>query len=53
MAEIIYYVAVSFDGYIAPPDGKVEWLSSYDSGSEDYGFREFYDGIDVLVPRAG
>lgn len=49
MSEITYYVAVSLDGYIAPPDGKLDWLSAYDSGGEDYGFREFYDGIDVLV----
>lgn len=49
MAEIIYYVAVSLDGYMAPHDGKVDWLSPYNSGGEDYGFREFYDGVDALV----
>lgn len=49
MTEIIYYVAVSLDGYIAPPDGKVDWLSAYNAGSEDYGFGEFYNSIDALV----
>jgi dihydrofolate reductase len=49
MTEIIYYVAVSLDGYIAPPDGKVDWLSAYNTGSEDYGFREFYKSIDALA----
>mgnify|MGYP003393555773 CR=1 FL=1 len=49
MMEIIYYVAVSLDGYIAPPDGKVDWLSACNAGSEDYGFWEFYNAIDALV----
>lgn len=49
MTEIIYYVAVSLDGYIAPPDGKVDWLSTYNAGNEDYGYGEFYNSIDALA----
>lgn len=47
--EIIYYVAVSLDGYVAPLDGKVDWLAAYNSGDEDYGFWEFYNSVDALV----
>lgn len=43
------YIATSLDGYIATPDGGVEWLSKFESGDEDYGYAEFFDGIDALV----
>jgi dihydrofolate reductase len=46
--NVIYYVASSLDGYIATPDGGVEWLEPFQGGNEDYGFREFYSSIDVL-----
>lgn len=49
MPEIVYYVAVSLDGYIATPDGGVEWLASFEAGSEDYGYEEFYAGIDAVL----
>lgn len=49
MPEIIYYVAMSLDGYIATPDGGVEWLAPFEAGQEDYGYGEFYAGIDAVV----
>jgi dihydrofolate reductase len=47
MPELIYYVATSVDGYIATPDGGVEWLNDFGAGGEDYGFREFYASVDA------
>ena len=47
MAELIYYVAASLDGYIATPDGGVEWLHEFGAGGEDYGFRAFYASVDA------
>ena len=49
MTQLIYYVAVSLDGFIALPDGSVEWLAPYNAGGEDYGFGEFYKTVDALI----
>ena len=47
MPKITYYVAASLDGYIADADGGVGWLPEGDAG--DYGYEEFYSGVDALV----
>jgi len=51
--EIIYYVAASLDGFLATPDGGIDWLKPYEGGEEDYGYGEFYASIEaVLLGRA-
>jgi dihydrofolate reductase len=45
--KIIAYVATSADGYIARPDGDVEWLNRRARG--DYGMRVFYATIDTIL----
>ena len=49
MADVIYYVASSLDGYIATADHGVEWLESFQGSGDDYGFMEFYSSIDALL----
>ncbi|MGI0484713.1 dihydrofolate reductase family protein [Pantanalinema rosaneae CENA516] len=49
MVTIVYYVAISLDGYIATPDGGIDWLPPLDSESEDFGYAEFYAPIDGLI----
>jgi dihydrofolate reductase len=49
MTEVVYYVASSLDGFIAPPDGSVAWLSPFEGAGEDHGYREFYAGVDVIL----
>src|SRR5437016_5030344 len=48
--KIIVYLAVSADGYIARPNGDVEWLNR--RPHVDYGMDAFYRSIDtVLIGR--
>jgi len=46
--KIIVYIATSADGYIARPDGDVEWLNRLPH-KFDYGMREFYRSIDTIL----
>jgi dihydrofolate reductase len=48
LRKIIVYIATSADGYIARPDGDVEWLNRRPR-TADYGMREFYPTIDTIL----
>ena len=45
------FIATSLDGFIARKNGDLDWLPGNDgeTGSEDYGFKEFFMSIDTLV----
>ena len=51
--HITYYVAQSLDGFIARPNGAVDWLPAFEEGGPDYGFHDFLDTIDVLIMGRG
>lgn len=40
-------MAVSLDGFIATPDGGVDWLAPFDD--QDFGYAEFYERVGLLV----
>ncbi len=46
--KIIVYIATSADGYIARPDGDVEWLNRRPR-NVDYGLKELYPAIDTIL----
>ena len=46
--KIIVYIATSADGYIARPDGDVEWLNRRPD-TVDYGMDVFYRTIDTIL----
>jgi dihydrofolate reductase len=46
--KIIVFIAISADGYIARPDGDVEWLNRLPR-TADYGMRAFYPTIDTIL----
>jgi dihydrofolate reductase len=50
--EIIAYLAVSADGYIARPDGDVEWLNRRPH-TIDYGFAKFTASVDTILLGRG
>lgn len=51
------FIATSLDGFIARPDGALDWLPGADPGAEDFdgtpdddsGYDAFMAGVDVLV----
>lgn len=45
MRRIKLFIATSLDGYIARPDGGIDWLFT----DGDYGYREFFASIDTVV----
>ena len=47
--EIIYYVAASLDGFIATPEGGIDWLKPFEGTGEDYGYGEFYATIEAVL----
>ena len=47
--EIVYYVAASLDGFIATPDGGIDWLQPFENTGEDYGYAEFYASIEAVL----
>lgn len=47
--EILYHFGMSVDGFIATPDGRVEWMDRFNAPGEDYGFGDMYASVDVLL----
>lgn len=48
--KTIAYMAQSLDGYIAGPDGELDWLEQIDNPERsDFGFAEFMGTIDALL----
>lgn len=50
MKKIKLYIAASLDGYIARPDGDIDWLIEFPNPSkENYGYRDFFESIDTVI----
>jgi dihydrofolate reductase len=51
MGDVSLFIAISLDGYIADPDGGVDWLATYENygHDEDHGYSKFYSSVSVLA----
>jgi dihydrofolate reductase len=49
MSDVIYYLAMSADGYIATPEGDVSWLLPFQKPEEDYGYANFYNSVGAIL----
>lgn len=48
------YIATSLDGFIARPDGDIDWLPPIGGpGGEDYGYSAFMRTVDVIIMGSG
>ena len=45
MRQVILFIATSLDGFIARPDGGIDWLFT----DRDYGYAAFYEGVDAVI----
>jgi len=48
MRRVSLYIASSLDGYIARPDGAIDWLPPV-TPAEDYGYAEFFARVDTVL----
>ncbi|MFA7380861.1 MAG: dihydrofolate reductase family protein [Bacteroidia bacterium] len=49
MRKVKLFIACSADGYIATPDGGLDFLSTVEQPGEDYGYATHYATIDTVV----
>ncbi len=50
MRKIKLYIATSLDGYIATPDGDLDWLTQYPNPyKSNYGYEEFHQTVDTVI----
>ncbi|UOQ66066.1 dihydrofolate reductase family protein [Hymenobacter volaticus] len=48
MRKVVFYIAASLDGFIASPDGSVDWLPAPPPG-EDYGYADLLASVDTTL----
>ncbi|MCU7551430.1 dihydrofolate reductase family protein [Chitinophagaceae bacterium LB-8] len=49
MSRVILYIATSLDGFIARPDGNIDWLNSVPNpATGDYGYTELLESIGTM-----
>ncbi|MFM1999374.1 MAG: dihydrofolate reductase family protein [Bacteroidota bacterium] len=47
--QVILYISMSLDGYIAGKDDSLDFLAMVDQEGEDYGYNDFVKSIDAVI----
>ena len=47
------FIATSLDGFIARPDGGLDWLTGFNAAGEDHGYDAFIAGMDGICMGRG
>jgi dihydrofolate reductase len=47
------FIAMTLDGFIARPDGSLDWLMPFERTGENYGYDSFAASVDVMVMGRG
>lgn len=47
MRETVLYIAASLDGFIADPDGNIDWLLAFDASQSSY--PSFIESVDTII----
>jgi dihydrofolate reductase len=47
--QVILYIAMSLDGYIANNDGDISFLTAVQIPGEDYGYEDFLKTVDTVI----
>ena len=50
MRDVVLFIAMSLDGFIASPDGGIDWLGGQEDGGSDFGsYERFIAGVSDVV----
>ncbi len=47
--ELVVFIAMSLDGYIADSKDDISFLDRMDNGKDDYGYHEFIETVDTVI----
>ena len=53
MTKLSVFIATSIDGFIATPDGRLDWLEDAAGTDDDYGWDAFLAEVDALAMGRG
>lgn len=49
MGDVVYYMVMSTDGYIATSEGDVSWLLPFQKPDDDYGYGGFFNSVGAMI----